>query len=118
VRIKPLDMRRVCELPDRSTMIGLRDAALLATLASSALRAAELAGLLVENVVSRRGGWLLLVLSKGDEDLREAPLARGQRADRCLAAGSAGDQLLRLYQLPRPRTESRTFAANGASDGP
>jgi site-specific recombinase XerD len=58
VRIEPLDMRRVCELPDRSTLIGLRDAALLATLASSALRVAELAGLRAEDVVSRRGGWL------------------------------------------------------------
>src|SRR5713101_2904740 len=76
VRIEPLDMRRVCELPDRSTLIGLRDAALLATLASSALRVAELAGLRAEDVVSRRGGWLLLVLGKGDEEVREAPLAR------------------------------------------
>ena len=54
VRIEPLDMRRVCELPDRSTLIGPRDAALLATLASSALRVAELAELRAKDVVSRR----------------------------------------------------------------
>jgi site-specific recombinase XerD len=97
VRIEPLDMRRVCELPDRSTLIGLRDAALLATLASSALRVAELAGLRAKDVVSRRGGWLLLVLGNSDKEVREAPLARdANRADGCLAARSAHVARVRL----------------------
>jgi integrase len=76
VRIEPIDMRRVCDRPDRFTLIGQRDAALMATLPSSALRVTELAGLLDEDVVARRGGWLLLVLGKSDEEVREAPLSQ------------------------------------------
>ena len=45
VRIEPEDMRRLCEFPDRSTLLGVRDAALLATLAGSGLRVSELASL-------------------------------------------------------------------------
>jgi integrase len=45
--ITPEDMRRLCSLPDRSTLSGKRDAALLATLASSGLRVSELASLTV-----------------------------------------------------------------------
>jgi integrase len=99
VRIEPLDMRRVCELPNRSTLIGMRDAALLATLASSALRVAELAGLHAEDVVSRRGGWLLLVLGKGDEEVREAPLAREAK------------ELIDAWLLARPVTSWYVFTS-------
>lgn len=44
-RITPEDMRRLCQTPDAATLVGMRDRALLATLASSGLRASELANL-------------------------------------------------------------------------
>lgn len=53
---------------------------------------AELAGLRAEDVVSRRGGWLLLVLGKGDEGVREAPLAREAK------------ELIDTWLLARPAT--------------
>jgi len=45
VRIAPAEMRQLCDRPDRTTPIGLPDAALLLTLASSVLRVAEAATL-------------------------------------------------------------------------
>ena len=50
-RIEPEDMRRLCESPDTSTIVGKRDAAMLATLASSGIRASELASLKVSQLV-------------------------------------------------------------------
>src|SRR6266436_4109004 len=42
-RISKDDMRRLCESPDAHALVGLRDRALLATLASSGIRASEAA---------------------------------------------------------------------------
>lgn len=56
-RIAPEDMRRLCSSPDQSTLVGKRDAALLATLASSGLRASELATLTAGQGVHRRRPW-------------------------------------------------------------
>lgn len=67
--------------------------------ASSALRVAELAGLRAEDIVSRRGGWLLLVLGKGDEEEREAPLAREAK------------ELIDARLLARPVTSSYVFTS-------
>src|SRR5947209_8574067 len=49
-RITPEDMRRLCDSPNTNTTIGLRDAALLAVLASSGIRASEAASLTLEQV--------------------------------------------------------------------
>ncbi|HET6343626.1 MAG TPA: tyrosine-type recombinase/integrase, partial [Myxococcota bacterium] len=75
-RIEPADMRRLCEAPDRTTLKGLRDAALLATLASSAVRVSELCALQVGSILHRKSGYLVTVLGKTDVEPREAPLSR------------------------------------------
>jgi integrase/recombinase XerD len=74
-RIEPEDMRRLCSAPDTTTLIGLRDAALLATLASSGVRASELASLTQEQVKRRGRGYYLLVRGKTDTEFREAHLS-------------------------------------------
>ncbi len=75
-RIDPVAMRQLCEAPDQSTMKGLRDAAMLATLASSGLRVSELASLTVGQIIKKGTGYMLSVRGKNDRDYREAPLSR------------------------------------------
>jgi integrase len=75
-RITPAAMRRLCDAPDPSTLKGLRDRALLATLASSALRVDELATLTWGQVVPQDGGYLVRVRGKNDTEHRDAPLSR------------------------------------------
>ncbi|MEZ4866442.1 MAG: tyrosine-type recombinase/integrase [Caldilineaceae bacterium] len=75
VRIEPTEMRELCEAPEDISLIGLRDAALLATLASSGLRVTE-AATLTQNQVRRKGrGYVVLVRGKNDTEYREAPLS-------------------------------------------
>lgn len=75
VRIEPVEMRDLCDNPDGISLIGLRDAALLATLASSGLRVAE-AATLTQNQLKRKGrGYVVLVRGKNDVEFREAPLS-------------------------------------------
>lgn len=76
VRIEPWDMRTVCDLPERERLIGLRDHALLATLASSGLRVTELATLTKAQIRPKGNGYLVLVRGKNDVTYREAPLSR------------------------------------------
>ena len=76
VRISPEDMRRLCDSPDPTTLHGLRDRALLHTLASSGLRVHELAGLTEQDIVITAQGYQLRVLGKNDEEPREAPLSQ------------------------------------------
>lgn len=79
-RISPVDMRRLCESPDRSTLIGVRDAALLATMASSGARAAEVATLTVGQLLQRDEGYLISIRGKNDAEYRDAPLSRKAHA--------------------------------------
>lgn len=74
-RIEPVAMREVCDAPDPELLIGLRDSALLATLASSGLRVSELADLTVQQIRPKGGGYVLLVRGKNDLEFREAPLS-------------------------------------------
>ncbi len=74
-RITPLAMRRLCDAPDPATLKGLRDRALLATLASSALRVDELATLTWGQIVPKDGGYLVRVRGKNDTEHRDAPLS-------------------------------------------
>lgn len=76
VRIEPTDMRTVCDSPDASRLIGLRDAALLATLASGALRVSELAHMQFTHIRRKGSSFVVLVLGKNDTEPREAPLSR------------------------------------------
>jgi len=75
-RISPDDMRRLCEAPDTTTLIGARDAALLATLASSGIRASEAATLTLQ-AIQKRGtrGYVIMVCGKTDTEEREAHLS-------------------------------------------
>ena len=75
VRIEPTEMRELCETPDDISLIGLRDAALLATLASSGLRVAEAATLTQAQIRRKGRGYVVLVRGKNDVDYREAPLS-------------------------------------------
>lgn len=75
-RISPEDMRRMSDAPDRTTLIGARDAALLATLASSGIRASEAATLTLQ-AIQKRGtrGYVIMVCGKTDTEEREAHLS-------------------------------------------
>lgn len=74
-RIEPEDMRRLCDTPDRSTPIGARDAALLATLASSGIRVDEGASLSWHQIKRQGTGYILLVKGKTDIEYRKAHLS-------------------------------------------
>jgi site-specific recombinase XerD len=76
VRIEPADMRTLCELPDGSRPIGVRDAALLAALASGALRVSELVGMEMQDIRRKGSSFVVMVLGKNDIEEREAPLSR------------------------------------------
>lgn len=76
VRIAPTQMREMCDAPEQERLIGLRDAALLATLASSGLRVSELAGLTLERMTPKGNSYVVTVRGKNDVEYREAPLSR------------------------------------------
>lgn len=76
VRIEPGEMREVCSMPSKERLIGLRDSALLATLAGSGMRVSELATLRVRQIKRKTKGFVVLVRGKNDVEEREAPLSR------------------------------------------
>lgn len=76
VRIEPSDMRLVCETPEVERLIGLRDTALLATLASSGLRVSELVSLTRNQIRAKGRSFIVMVRGKNDVVPREAPLSR------------------------------------------
>ncbi|GIK75760.1 MAG: tyrosine recombinase XerD [Chloroflexota bacterium] len=76
VRIEPVAMRTMCDAPVAERLIGLRDAALLATLASSGLRVSEAATLKRQHIRAKGSGYIMLVRGKNDIEFREAPLSR------------------------------------------
>ncbi len=82
--ISPEDMRAMIGLADLSTLKGLRDAALLHTLASSGIRLSEAANLMLEQIkpssVNGKSGFVLEVCGKTDEEPREAPLSAEAKA--------------------------------------
>lgn len=75
-RIEPAAMRKLCDTPDVQGLIGLRDTALLSTLASSGLRVSEVAGLTSAQIVPKGSSYVVLVRGKNDVEMREAPLSR------------------------------------------
>ena len=74
VRITPADMRRMCDAPDTSTPVGLRDAALLATLASTGARIASIAGLTIGQVAKQGRGYIVSIMGKNESEYRPVPL--------------------------------------------
>ena len=89
VRLTPAQMRQLCETPDPATLLGLRDRALLATLAGSGCRISEVVALTVGQLSARDGGYVLQVLGKGQAAPREAPLSQ-EAARTSGLAGAAG----------------------------
>lgn len=104
-RITPVAMRRLCDAPDPATLKGLRDQALLATLASSALRVDELATLTWGQIEPKDGGYLVQVRGKNDTEYREAPLSREAHA------------LIEHWLAARPVTSDSIFTSFGGRGG-
>lgn len=80
-RITPEQMRAMLDIADTTRLVGLRDAAMLATLASSGLRVSELVSLQVGNIVTTKskGGKVAYkltgVMGKGQLQGRDAALS-------------------------------------------
>jgi integrase/recombinase XerD len=74
-RLTPGQMRALCEAPDRLTLLGWRDRALLHTLASSGCRASEVVTLTTGQLAHREGSCFLEVLGKNQTVVRLAPLS-------------------------------------------
>lgn len=74
-RISKDDMQHLTAAPDTSTLVGKRDAALLHTLASSGLRASELATLTQAQIRKQDHGYLLQIMGKNDVTYRDVPLS-------------------------------------------
>ena len=76
--ITPAAMRQLCDSPDPTTLRGLRDRALLTTLAMSGMRISEAVGLRWADLRQVEGGWLASVCGKTDTTPRDVLV--GQRA--------------------------------------
>jgi site-specific recombinase XerD len=80
------------DMPDRQTLKGLRDAALLAVLLGAGLRRAEAAGLRVDHLQQREGRWVIVdLLGKGGR-MRSVPVAGWVKAAIDRWTGAAGIQ--------------------------
>jgi site-specific recombinase XerD len=75
IRITAGQMRRLCEAPDLTTLKGVRDRALLHTLASSGCRVSEIVSLTTAQIRSDAGSFFLEVLGKNQTTPRLAPLS-------------------------------------------
>lgn len=84
--LRPAEIERLLEAPDRSTPLGLRDAALLETLYSTGMRVSELVSLTEADVV--RGG-SLRVIGKGN---KERAVFLGRAAREAIADYLAGSR--------------------------
>jgi site-specific recombinase XerD len=100
-RIAPEDMRRLTMAPDPDTLIGLRDRAILHTLASSGVRIAELANLRISQIFKRDRGYFLSVRGKNDAEYRDTYLS--------VEAYNA----IQLWLQERPVTSEYVFTAFG-----
>lgn len=74
-RIEPDEMRELCETPDSNSLIDQRNRALLATMASSGLRASEVANLTQEQIKKSGDGYILQIIGKTDIEPRDAHLS-------------------------------------------
>ncbi len=74
-RIYPEQMRALCDAPDSTTLLGLRDRAFLHTLASSGLRISEALDLTSEQIEQRGQFYIMRVTGKSDIEARDAHLS-------------------------------------------
>lgn len=79
-RLSPQQVRQLCKAPDASTLLGLRDRAVLFTLASSGCRVGELVTVRHDDVLRVGTGWGLRVWGKGASRQRTVPLTREAHA--------------------------------------
>ncbi len=100
-RITPAAMRKLCDAPDTSTFRGIRDAALLAILASSGLRVAELASLTLGQILYKGNGYMLSARQERHRVSRGAAEPRGPPADPPVARRAPGPQSSHFHQLCR-----------------
>jgi len=75
IRLTPGQMRQLCEAPDPQTLRGRRDRALLATLASSGGRIAEVVSLTAAQIRVQAGYFFVDILGKHQTAARTAPLS-------------------------------------------
>lgn len=99
VKIEPTEMREICDNPDDLSLLGIRDTALLATLASSGLRVTEAAALKLDQIRRKGQGYILMVRGKNDVEFREAPLSK------------EAYQYIQDWLLVRPVTTEYIFTA-------
>ncbi|MBC8162762.1 MAG: tyrosine-type recombinase/integrase [Roseiflexaceae bacterium] len=78
-RLSPATMRALCDAPDATTPRGVRDRALLHTLASSGMRASATAGLQFDQIVETDQGFGIWVQDKNDLEQRLVLLSREAR---------------------------------------
>src|SRR5258708_10244841 len=74
-RIMPAQMRALCDSPNTSTLVGLRDRAMLHTLASSGLRISELVSLTSSQIDQQGDFFTMRITGKTDIEARAAPLS-------------------------------------------
>ncbi len=74
-RLTPGQMRQLCDAPAAQTLLGRRDRALLATLASSGCRVSEVVTLTTAQIIPRAGHFVLQIVGKNDLTARAAPLS-------------------------------------------
>lgn len=79
-RISSGQMRTMVEQPDTETLIGLRDRALLLTLATSGCRISEVIRLPVGAITQMAGGWGFAVKGKTDTEARIVPISEEAKA--------------------------------------
>jgi integrase/recombinase XerD len=94
-RLATAQVRALLDSCDRVTTTGMRDYAILALLARLGLRAAEVAGLALDDLCWRAGE----VLVRG----------KGRREDRLPLPTEVGDAVARYLLQARPRVEPRTL---------
>lgn len=70
------DMRRMTDAPDTNTLVGLRDKALLHTLATSGIRASEAAKLTIDRIGRDGNNYYVEIKGKNDEKYRRASLTK------------------------------------------
>ena len=73
-RISPEDMRRLCNAPSADTLTGLRDRAMLLTMAATGCRVSEITSLTEAQVGRGQGSYTVSVTGKNQTEPRSAPL--------------------------------------------
>lgn len=109
VRLEPDDVRRLCRQPDPSTRVGLRDRALLHTLASSGCRISEVVTLRQDAMLRQGEHRVIEVLGKGQAEPRRAPLS--------LEAAQWIERWLRARGVAAPLIFTRCGASNDPTLG-